>query len=66
MNGFKRLRLLAGMNVVEVANALNVSPSTVLSWEKNKSKPQPGKIKPLAALYNCSTEAIVDAYAAQD
>ena len=66
MNKFKKLRLLSGKTVEQVAKALGVNKASVYKWETGQFSPNASKIEKMAKTYNCSVEAVVEAYEAQN
>lgn len=54
----KALRINKRMRQTDVANALNVSISTIKNWESGKTFPKPAHIDMLCALYNVSYDNI--------
>ena len=54
----KAARVNAGMTQKEVAKALNVSKSTILSYEKYRTIPDVNTAKKLAALYGITVNDI--------
>lgn len=53
MNGFEYCRLRAGLTQVEAASELNVSQSTISTWENGTNFPTGSKIPAIARLYGC-------------
>lgn len=53
MNGFEYCRLRAGLTQVEAAGELNVSQSTISTWENGTNFPTGSKIPAIARLYGC-------------
>ena len=53
MNGFEYCRLRAGLTQVEAASELNVSQSTISTWENGTNFPTGNKIPAIARLYDC-------------
>lgn len=66
MNKFKKLRLLSGKTVEQIAKALEVNKASVYKWETGQYSPNASKIEKMAKVYKCSVEAIVEAYEAQN
>lgn len=42
----------------QVAKAINISKSTLQSWENGRTSPTAGRLKALAELYECPIELI--------
>ena len=63
MNGFEYCRLRAGLTQVEAAKGLDVSQSTISSWENGTNYPTGSKIPSIAKLYGCE---ISELYAGSD
>lgn len=47
------------MTAQQVAYLLNVSISTVLSWESDRTSPAADKVIGLAKLYGCTTDELL-------
>ncbi len=61
METLKDLRRAAKLTQASVAAALNVRQQAVASWESGTNRPALEKLQPLASLYGCTLEAVVDA-----
>ena len=44
-------RINAGMTQTEAANAMNVTPQTILAWEKGRVEPRISQARKLAEIY---------------
>lgn len=54
----KELRKAAGLTQVQVANRLEVSQSTVCSWEVGTAAPAAAMLPKLADLFHCTIDAL--------
>ena len=54
----KELRELRGITQTELARAMEVKQSSVAQWEKDESMPAAAKLPRLAAILNCSIDAL--------
>lgn len=59
----KGLRLRANLTQDRVADAINISQTSVSLWEAGKTVPKLQKVKGLANLYNCTIDDIITATA---
>lgn len=50
----KVLRQIAGLTQKDAAQALNVSPHTLINWEKGRTYPNTGQLAAMAVLYGCT------------
>ena len=66
LNSYKKLRLLAGKRLLDIAKELGVHHTTVRQWEAGVCNPNPAKFKKMTEVYGCSMEDIVAAYEAQN
>lgn len=57
----QELRKKAGLKQQEVADALNISQSTVAMWENGTNHPRSIVLPALARLYNCTIDDLIDA-----
>lgn len=55
----KELRTERGWNQLEIAEKLNVTPSTVSNWERGKKYPDINSISKLADLFDVSLDYLV-------
>jgi len=51
-----RARRNRGLTRRQAAEALGVSPATLLSWEKGERQPRPGRLVDLAGCYSCHVD----------
>lgn len=58
-NRFRELRKKAGITPERASCALDVSISTLFSWESGKTTPNGEKLKQMAILYGCSSDALL-------
>ncbi len=61
MQTLSLLRRKLGFTQIQVANILNINPSTVAKWETGKSVPRAEKLLELAALLGCTTDFLLGA-----
>ena len=59
MNAIRELRLRAGMQQKEVAEAVGVSRPTVSEWEHHKKDPTGERLMRLSKLFNVSTAVVL-------
>ena len=59
MNSIKHFRDAAGMTQMELAEKINVSPSTVGMWEIGTNKPRAEKLIQLAKLFGCTVDELL-------
>ena len=52
-------RKIAGITQIGLANALNVSESTVINWEKGRSEPTVGQAIQIAEVVNRPLDSII-------
>lgn len=52
-------RQIVGMTQKDLANAMNVSESTVLNWEKGRSEPTVGQALKIAEVVNRPIDSII-------
>lgn len=52
-------RKIAGMTQIDLANALNVSESTIINWEKGRSEPTVTQAKQIASVVNRPLDSII-------
>lgn len=57
--GFRRCRQLAGYTQQQVAEALNVSQSTVAMWDTGDASPRSAKLIEIAKLYGCTVDELL-------
>ena len=55
----REARQSAGVRVIEVMRALNVSDAAVYQWETGVTMPRIDKLKKLAELYNCTVDDLL-------
>ena len=58
-NRIRDLRKKAGITPERASCALGVSISTLFSWESGKTTPNGEKLKQMALLYGCSSDALL-------
>lgn len=58
-NRFRDLRKEAGLTAERAACELEVSISTLFSWESGRTTPNGEKLKQMAILYDCSSDALL-------
>lgn len=56
----KNLRKFCKLTQYEFAKLLDISPSTVASWEVGRRNPKPTQIIKVAIAVNCPLENIID------
>lgn len=61
MNGLKRLRMISGQSVEEVAKKAGMAAITIYRYEAGLYRPKASKIKAYAEALGCSAEDLVDA-----
>jgi transcriptional regulator with XRE-family HTH domain len=54
------LRMRAGLTQQEVANRLDVNPSTITHWEKGRNFPAVSRLPKLAELYGCTVDELLE------
>ena len=54
----KALRVNANLNQKQVSKIMEVSPSTLVSWENNYTAPDALKLSKLCSIYNCTMDDI--------
>lgn len=52
-------RKIAGITQIDLANALNVSESTIINWEKGRSEPTVTQAKQIASVVNRPLDSII-------
>lgn len=52
-------RKIAGLTQIDLANALNVSESTVINWEKGRSEPTVTQAKQIAEVVKRPLDSII-------
>ena len=57
----KQCRIMNGMKAHEVAVLMDVTKSTISSWENGNSSPKPSQIKELATLFKVPTDYLLEA-----
>ena len=57
--GLKEMRKRAGMSVLDVQKALNVSDAAVYYWENGTTMPTVDKLIKLAELFGCTIDELV-------
>ena len=65
-NKLSSLRKNKGYNQEQLANKLNVSPSTIGMWEQGRRQPDNETVKKLANLFGVSTDYLLDNDIEQD
>lgn len=60
-NPFVIARKAAGLKQAQTAEALGVDRSAVAAWEVGRSRPRYDRLKALAELYGCTTDALMGA-----
>lgn len=55
----KAARVNAGYTIVEAAKKLGISPSTLVSWEKNPEKISAANQEKIGVVYRISTDNII-------
>lgn len=55
----KEARIRAGKTVLNVANALEISPQAVYHWESGDTMPTPANLVRLAELYGCTVDELL-------
>lgn len=58
MIGLRKVRIAAHMSLDDVARRMGVHPSTIYSWESEKSHPRLYQIRRLAGLFNVVESAL--------
>ena len=56
----RELRQAQNLTQQEVADAIEVSRSTVAMWESGKSKPLFSNIVKLSGIYKCTVEKVIE------
>ena len=56
---FKSLRLKHQFTIKYIAQLLNVSPSTIIAWEKGKTSPYSDKLIKIVKLFNVTCNQIL-------
>lgn len=54
----KALRVNANLNQKQVSKIMEVSPSTLVSWENNYTAPDALQLSKLCSIYNCTMDDI--------
>ena len=62
MNAFKKMRLLSGKTIKEVAEETSLSYNNLLRWEKGDAKPKANVLPILAKAYKCEIENFLSIY----
>jgi transcriptional regulator with XRE-family HTH domain len=55
----RKLREDAGLSVIEVAEAMGVTPTTVYDWESTKSQPQISQLPQIAGVLGVSIRTLM-------
>lgn len=55
----KQARIKAGKTVLNVANALEISPQAVYKWEEGINMPTASNLVKLAELYGCTVDELL-------
>lgn len=58
MIGLRKMRIAAHMSLDDVAKRMGVHPSTIYSWESEKSHPRLYQVRRLAMLFGCVESAL--------
>lgn len=58
MTGLRKMRIAAHMSLDDVARRMGVHPSTIYSWENEKSHPRLYQVRRLAMLFSCVESAL--------
>lgn len=58
MNELRKMRIAAHMSLDDLAEKMGVHPSTIYSWETEKSHPRLYQIRRLALIYGCVESAL--------
>lgn len=58
MPTIRQLRLAKGFTQLELANRLNVTPSTIQNWERGRHRPLGRKLRTLAEVFQVAVEEI--------
>ena len=56
---FRKFRKRAGLTQTELAKKIDVTQSSVGSWERGEAYPRVSKLKELAALYGCTVDELL-------
>lgn len=59
MNNYRKARIEAGIKPEKAASEMNVSVSTLFSWERGDTSPTGPQIKKLAQLYERSADFLL-------
>ena len=62
----KDMRRAAGLTQVASAAALGVTQASLWAWERGNARPTLEKLKPMAALYGVTLEALVGAITGEE
>ena len=54
----KALRVNANLNQKQVSKIMEVSPSTLVSWDNNYTAPDALQLSKLCSIYNCTMDDI--------
>lgn len=54
----KALRINANLNQKQVSKIMEISPSTLVSWENNYTAPDALQLSKLCSIYNCTMDDI--------
>jgi len=55
----RKLREDAGLSVIEVAEAMGVTPTTIYDWESTKSQPQISQLPQIAGVLGVSVRTLM-------
>ena len=55
----RKLREEAGLSVIEVADAMNVTPTTIYDWESTKSQPSISQLPQIAGVLGVSIRTLM-------
>jgi len=58
MKTIRELRTAAGLTQLELANKVNVTPSTVYNWEKGRNEPSATNLRDIALALGASMDEI--------
>lgn len=58
--GIKKVREIAGLTQIQLAEAVGISQSAIALWEAGRTMPRADKLSQLAKVLNCTVDELLN------